>query len=117
MSKEFNIDNYKYVETIISLSEWLQAYKPLPNEFNHEARFSGLLYEHEGQEWDHVVKQYNQNQWTLYRDEDGTLKIKNGLRVQGRIGYFLGKVMHNSHETIIVDGFNEGALEHRICGI
>lgn len=114
MSKEFNLNNYQYTETVITLKDWLQSYKPQPNEIKHDARFSGLLYEHEGEQWEHVVKQYNQLQWTLYKEDDGSLKIRNGLRVNGRIGYFLGAQMHNSHETIIVDGIPDGVLEHQI---
>lgn len=117
MAKEFDLNNYQYTETVLTLSEWLQSYKPQPNEFDHEARFSGLLYEHDGEQWEHVVGQHNQYQWTLFEDEDGTLKIKNGLVVRGRIGYFLCKVMHNSHATFLVKGFPSGAVEHRICGI
>lgn len=117
MSKEFNIDNYQYIEERITLSQWLQAYKPDPNVFDHEARFSGLLYEHEGEQWQHVMKQYGNQQWTLYREDDGELYIRNGLRVKGRIGYFITKNQHNAHATLIVTGISEDGVEHRICGI
>jgi hypothetical protein len=114
MLKEFDLNNYQYTETVLTFSQWLQSYKPQPNEFNHEARFSGLLYEHKGLEWEHVIGHYNQQQWTLFQDEDGTLKIKNGLVVRGRVGYFLCSEMHNSHATFIVTNIPEGVLEHRI---
>ena len=117
MPKEFNIDDYQYTEEHLTLSQWLQGYKPEPNEINHDARFSGLLYEHEGAEWEHVVSQYNNKQWTLYREDDGKVYIKNGLRVKGRIGYFLSKNAHNSHATIIVTDVPEAAVEHQVCGI
>lgn len=117
MPKEFNIDDYQYTEERIGFSQWLQAYKPQPNLLNHDAKFSGLLFEHHGEEWDFIVKQPNQLQWTLYRDdEDGKLYIRNGLRVKGRVGYFYGHQMHNSHATIIVDGVSEANLEHQVCG-
>lgn len=114
MPKEFDLNNYQYVENVITFKEWLQSYKPQPNVIKHDAKFSGLLYEHEGEQWQHVVKQYNQLQWTLYRDTEGELKIRNGLRVDGRLGYFLGSQMHNSHETVIVTAIPEGVLEHQI---
>ena len=31
MSKEFNIDDYQYVEEHIDFTQWLQAYQPQPN--------------------------------------------------------------------------------------
>lgn len=114
MSKEFNIDDYRYIENKLTLSEWLQRYKPEPNHLNEDARFSGLLFEHQGDEWDFIVKQPNYNQWTLYREDDGQLYIRNGLRVKGRIGYFFGNRMHDGHQTFVVDGVLEENLEHRI---
>jgi hypothetical protein len=107
MSKEFNLDNYKYEEEHVTFSDWLQGYRPQANHLNSAAAFDGLLYVHEGAEWDYVVGQYNQKQWTLYRDSDGVLKIRNGLRVDGRLGYFICSNMHNSHGTIIVGGLPE----------
>lgn len=117
MPKEFNIDDYQYTEERITLSDWLQAYKPQPNEINHEARFSGLLYEHDGAEWEYVSSQFNQSQWTMCRADDGKLYVKNGLSVNGKVGYFVCMNMHNSHATVIVTDIPEAALEHRICGI
>ena len=55
MAKEFNIDDYQYIEESIDFSQWLQAYKPQPNEFDHEARLSGLLLEYEGELWVQVM--------------------------------------------------------------
>ena len=103
MSKEFNLDDYQYIENLLTIDEWLSTYKPQPNKFNEAARFDGLLYEHQGEEWDHVVGQQNHYQWTLFQDTKGDLKIKNGLVVRGRVGYFLCEVTHNSHATFIVD--------------
>lgn len=114
MSKEFNIDNYQYIENKLTLSEWLQQYKPDPNHLNENARFSGLLFEHQGDEWDFIVKQPNYNQWTLYREDDGQLYIRNGLRVKGRVGYFFGSRMHDGHQTFVVHGVLDENLEHRI---
>lgn len=110
MPKEFNIDDYQYTEEVIPLSQWQEMYKPQPNKFNPEARFGGLLYEHDGEQWEHVVSQQNHYQWTLFQDEDKTLKIKNGLVVRGRIGYFLCEVTHNSHATFIVNEVQETML-------
>lgn len=117
MVKEFNIDNYQYVEEHIPFSQWIQSYRPKANQFNSDAAFGGLLFLHEGAQWEFVVGQFNQNQWTLYRDEDGTLKIRNGMQVRGRLGYFVCSVMHNSHGTIIVDGVPESELNRMACGI
>lgn len=114
MSKEFNIDNYKYIENKLTFSEWLQGHKPQPNHLKEDARLSGLLFEHEGAEWDFIVKQPNYLQWTVYREDDGTICIRNGLRVKGRIGYCFGGRMHDSHQTFIVEGLSEELLQHRI---
>lgn len=103
MSKEFDLSNYQYVETVLSVDEWLRNYKPQPNKFDDAARFSGLLYEHDGlTQWEHVVSQPIHNVWTLFQDEGGTLKVKNGLVVRGRVGYFLSEVQHDPHQTFVV---------------
>jgi hypothetical protein len=117
MAKEFNPDNYKYEEEHISYRDWVQAYRPEANQIDSAAAFGGLLYLHEGAQWQHVVSQYNQKQWTLYRDEDGALKLRNGLRVKGRLGYFICSNMHNSHATLIVGGMPESELTRAACGI
>ena len=102
MAKEFDLNDYQYVETLMTVDEWLSNYKPQPNKSNDAASFDGLLYEHQGDEWEHVVSQPIHNVWTLFKDEAGTTKIKNGLVVRGRIGYFLSEVQHNPHQTFVV---------------
>jgi len=114
MAKEFNIDNYQYTEEHINFSQWLQAYQPQPNEFIHDARLSGLLLEHEGDQWEHVMKTSAAYIWTVFEDDQGKLLIRNGYQVRGRIGYVIGKNMHNAHGTIFVDDLSQELLEHRI---
>jgi hypothetical protein len=114
MAKEFNIDDYQYTEEHINFSQWLQAYQPQPNEFIHDARLSGLLLEHEGDQWEHVMKTSAAYIWTVFEDDQGKLLIRNGYQVRGRIGYVIGKNMHNAHGTIFVDDLSQELLEHRI---
>ena len=113
MLKEFNLNNYVYSEDHIDFSQWMQAYQPLPNEFRHGARLSGLLLEHEGDEWTHVMKSSAAYIWTVF-EEDGVLKLRNGYQVRGRIGYVLTAKMHNAHGTILVNGLLPQMLEHVI---
>jgi hypothetical protein len=113
MLKEFNIDNYQYVEEHIPFSVWLQSYKPQPNHLNPEARLSGLLYEHQGEEWEYIGQLPVYEFWTVY-EEDGVLKIRNGYQVRGRLGYVIAQVGHNAHGTILVDGLSKEMLEHRL---
>jgi len=114
MAKEFNIDDYQYTEEHINFSQWLQAYQPQPNEFIHDARLSGLLLEHEGDQWEHVMKTSAAYIWTVFEDDQGKLLMRNGYQVRGRIGYVIGKNMHNAHGTIFVDDLSQELLEHRI---
>lgn len=114
MAKEFNIDDYQYIEEHIDFTQWLQAYQPQPNEFHHEARLSGLLLEHEGEQWVHVMKTSAANIWTVFHDDQGKLLMRNGYQVRGRIGYVICSRMHNAHGTIFVDGLTQEMLEHRI---
>ena len=114
MAKEFNIDDYQYVEEHIDFTQWLQAYQPQPNEFVHEARLSGLLLEHEGEQWIHVMKTSAANIWTVFHDDQGNLLMRNGYQVRGRIGYVIGGRRHNAHSTIFVDGLTPEMLGHRI---
>jgi len=101
--KEFNIDNYKYVEEHLLYSEWLARYRPQQNLLIPHAKFTGCLFEHEGPQWEYIRALPVQSLWTLFREEDGRLLIRNGLTVRGRLGYFVGGVGHNAHGTIIVD--------------
>lgn len=101
MSKEFNLDNYRYVEEHISYEEFLR-YLPQKNHLLPGARVDGTLYEHDGEQWQHIMQLPSASIWTLF-EEDGVLKIRNGYQVRGRIGYFHCKNMHNAHGTIFVD--------------
>lgn len=114
MAKEFNLDDYKYTEELINFSQWLQAYQPQPNEFIENARLSGLLLEHEGEQWTHVMKTSAAYIWTVFETEDGQLRIRNGYQVRGRIGYVICKNMHNAHGTIFVTDLTRESLEHRL---
>lgn len=113
MPKEFNLANYTYTEDHIDFSQWLQGYKPLPNEFDDAARFSGLLYGTEGEEWIHVMGTPSSYVWTVF-EEDGEVKMRNAYQVKGRIGHVLTKHMHNAHITIMVDGLSRKMLDHVI---
>lgn len=100
--KEFNIDEYQYTEEHISYEDFLR-YGPLKNDLQPAATFNGTLFLHQGPEWEHIATLSAANIWTLY-EEDGVLKIRNGYKVNGRLGYFHCNRMHNAHGTIIVDG-------------
>ncbi len=105
MTKEFNLANYQYTEEHITFNEFLQ-YGPLKNDLDPAASFNGTLYRHEGEQWKHIMQLPSANVWTLYTDDHGAFKIRNGYQVKGRLGYFHCRVMHNAHTTIIVDGLD-----------
>jgi hypothetical protein len=113
MPKEFNLNKYVYTEEHVNFSQWMQAYQPLPNTFNEDAKFSGLLYGTSGPEWEHVMGTSAASIWTVF-EEDGMLKMRNGYQVRGRIGHVLTNRMHNAHITIMVDGLSREMLEHQI---
>lgn len=102
MTKEFNLANYQYTEEHITFNEFLK-YGPLQNEFNPAAAFNGTLFEHVGPQWEHISALSAANIWTLFKDENGQLKIRNGYQVRGRLGYFHCAQMHNAHGTIFID--------------
>lgn len=102
---EFDLNNYQYTEEHITFDEFLQ-YEPRTNHIDPTAAFNGTLYQHEGPQWQHIFQLPAHNIWTLYTDEDGALKIRNGYRVAGMLGYFHCDRMHNAHGTIIVDGLD-----------
>ena len=114
MPKEFNIDDYQYTEEHINFSQWLQAYQPQPNKFKDDARLSGLLLEHEGDQWTEVMKTPAHHIWTVFHDDQGKLLMRNGYQVRGRIGYVLCDRIHNAHGTIFVEGLSEDMLGHRL---
>lgn len=101
MAKEFNIDNYKYVEEHITYGKFLE-HKPLRNHLNSDAKFAGALFDPTGEELKYILQLPVHNIWTLY-EEDGQVKIRNGNRVRGRLGYFHCEIGHNAHATILVN--------------
>lgn len=105
MTKEFNIDNYQYTEEHISFEQFL-SYQPRKNHLDAAAAFNGTLYQHDGDQWQHIMQLPAAVIWTLYTDESGALKIRNGYQVRGRLGYFHCDLQHNAHGTIIVDGLD-----------
>lgn len=105
MTKEFNINNYQYTEEHITYEQFL-GYRPRKNHLDPDAAFNGLLYQHDGDQWQHIMQLPSAKIWTLYTDESGALKIRNGYQVRGRLGYFHCENMHNAHGTIIVDGLD-----------
>jgi hypothetical protein len=108
MPKEFNLDDYQYVEEHITYADFLR-YGPQKNHLDDAAAFNGTLYQHVDAQWDHIVQLPVGLIWTLYRAEDGLLKIRNGYRVDGRLGYFHCAQHHNAHGTIVVidDGLED----------
>jgi hypothetical protein len=105
LPKEFNLDDYQYSEEHITFDEFLR-YQPLKNDLDPAASFDGALFRHEGDQWVHIAKLSAANIWTLFTDRDGSLRIRNGYQVDGRLGYFHCAQMHNAHRTIIVDGLD-----------
>ena len=101
MTKEFNLENYKYTEEHISYAQFLE-YKPQQNHLRVDFSYGGTLYKFEGEELQHMSQLPVSYLWTLY-EEDGLLKIRNGHQVNGRLGFFHCEIMHNAHATIIVD--------------
>jgi len=105
MTKEFNLENYQYTEQHITFNEFLN-YGPRLNHLDSAASFNGTLFRHEGAQWNHIAQLPSSNIWTLYTDDHGAFKIRNGYQVRGRLGYFHCDNMHNAHVTIIVDGID-----------
>lgn len=112
MLKEFNIDNYRYVEESLTFSQWLKDHRPQKNHLDPEARLDGMLYEHEGEQWEYIVQLPTMKFWTLY-EEAGQLKIRNGYQVRGRIGYIVTEAPHNAHRTILIEDVTQEMLNHR----
>ena len=103
MPKEFNLDNYQYTEEHITFDQFL-SYAPRKNHLDPAASFDGTLFRHEGEQWQHIMQLPAASIWTLFTDEHGSFKIRNGYQVAGHLGYFHCDRMHNAHATIIVDG-------------
>ena len=102
MLREFNLDDYQYTEEHITFDEWVERYRPNKNHLDPAATFNGMLYQHDGEEWAHIVQLRVHEIWTLYTDGD-ELKIRNGYQVPARLGYFHCPNFHNPQQTIIVD--------------
>ena len=86
--QEFDLNNYRYEKKTQSYTEWLQSYLPTKNEIIEGARLNGMLFENTGAQWEFIKTQSAQQLWSLIRQEDGRLVLRNGYAgVRGLEGY------------------------------
>ena len=80
--------------------EWVQTYKPIPNNIDTNASFDGLMFETYGAEYE-FVKKANENHIWMYGDgDDGGSYIWSGWGFVNRIGYFITEVPFPADTTI-----------------
>ena len=76
----------------ITEEQFLERYRPLPNELNDNASFDfgdgGCLYETYGAELEHINLQSKSFVWTIIEGED-SLVIVNGVYRVNRLGYLI----------------------------
>lgn len=76
----------------ISEEQFLERYRPLPNELNDNASFDfgdgGCLYETYGAELEHIKLQSKSFVWTIIEGEN-SLVIVNGVYRVNRLGYLI----------------------------
>ena len=86
--QEFDLNNYRYEVLEQSYTDWLRSYLPTKNEIIADAKLDGILFEHEGEQWEFIKTQSAQQLWSLIRQEDGRLVLRNGYAgVRGLQGY------------------------------
>ena len=84
----------------MDFDEWVDTYKPIPNNIDTNASFDGLMFETYGDEVAFVKKADPAHIWTYGDGDDGGSYIWNGWSFVNRIGYFITEVPCPADTTI-----------------
>lgn len=99
----FDINNYKYEEKTVSFDQWSRSYLPVKNHITEGSRLNGALFATSGEDWEFIKTQSAQLLWSLVRQEDGHLVLRNGyVGVRGLEGYVLCERRSDLRETYYV---------------
>jgi hypothetical protein len=88
----------KFIE--MDFDEWVDTYKPIPNNIDTNASFDGLMFETYGVEVEFVKKADPAHIWTYGDGDDGGSYVWNGWSFVNRIGYFITEVPCPADTTI-----------------
>lgn len=85
----------------ITLDQWEEQYKPMPNPFDPHASWDGVLFETYGEELAFVQNMIPTNRvWTYVDGDEGELLIVSGYSYVNRIGYFVTGEPWTEHTTV-----------------
>jgi hypothetical protein len=72
--------------------EWVDTYKPIPNNIDKNASFDGMMFETYGHEVEFVKKAHPNHSWMYGQGDDGGTYVWNGWGFVNRLGYFITEV-------------------------
>ena len=92
------------MDTFIEMDfdEWVDTYKPIPNNIVEDSSFDGTMFETYGAEYEFVKKADPAYIWMYGDGDDGGTYIWNGWHIVNRIGYFITEVPCPPDTTIQV---------------
>jgi hypothetical protein len=82
--------------------EWVETYKPIPNNIDTNASFDGMMFETYGAEVEFVKKADPKHIWMYGDGDDGGGYLWSGWGFVNRIGYFITEVPFPDNTTIQV---------------
>jgi hypothetical protein len=90
------------MDTFIEMEfeDFVETYKPIPNNIDTNASFDGLMFETYGAEVEFVKKADPAHIWTYGDGDDGGSYIWNGWHFINRIGYFITEIPCPPNTTI-----------------
>lgn len=102
----------------MSLDEWLDTYKPIPNHFTPHAAFDGTMFETFGEELEYINSISPEFIWT-WIEGDGGSYIIDGRHFVNRLGYFVSEYARTNDKqfievTVETYGESEECFE---CGV
>jgi hypothetical protein len=86
----------------MDFDEWVDTYKPIPNNIVEDSSFDGTMFETYGAEYEFVKKADPAYIWMYGDGDDGGTYIWNGWHIVNRIGYFITEVPCPADTTIQV---------------
>lgn len=92
------MDNFIEME----FEDFLETYKPIPNNIDTNASFDGYMFETYGAEVEFVKKAHPNHIWMYGDGDDGGSYIWSGWGFVNRLGYFITEVPAPTEEEYII---------------
>ena len=86
--------------TEMSLTEWIETYKPIHNPRSQDDGFWGAAFETFGEDIDYLKTHDANRIWTLINGDGVHMSLENGIRWVDRLNYFVTEVPFDGEVSV-----------------